>query len=144
MVVQFMMIGLVVVALRLGGPTIPGGTALRVLGAVVVLAGVVQGALGLVQLGDRLTPFPEPLDGGGIIHGGIYSIVRHPIYGGIVMGLIGLSLVQESLLGLVLSVAAGVFFWLKAGREEERLVKRFAHYVEYRAETRARLVPWVL
>ena len=143
-VVQFMMIGLVVAALRLGGPTLPGGAALRVLGAAAAIAGVVQGALGLVQLGDRLTPFPEPLDGGGIIHGGVYSIVRHPIYGGIVMGLIGLSLVQESLLGLALSVAAGVFFWLKAGREEERLVKRFAHYVEYRAKTRARLVPWVL
>ena len=143
-VVQFIVIGLVVVALGLGGPTIPGGTSLRVLGAVVAIAGVVQGALGLVQLGDRLTPFPEPLDGGGVIHGGVYSIVRHPIYGGIVVGLAGLSLVQESLLGLALSIASGVFFWLKAGKEEERLVRRFAHYLDYRAETRARLVPWVL
>lgn len=143
-VVQFVLIAAVVGGLSIGGPVLPGGTALRVAGAVLALVGLAQVSLGIIQLGDRLTPFPEPLDGGGIIHGGVYSIVRHPIYGGIVEGLIGISLFQESVFGLVLALVAGAFFWMKAGREEQRLARRFPHYDDYRADTGARLIPWVL
>ena len=143
-VAQFILIGVVMWAIGLGGPEIPGEGLPRAVGAVAALMGGVQAALGILQLGDRLTPFPEPLDGGGIIHGGIYSIVRHPIYGGIVMGLVGIALFQRSLLALGLALASGVFFWRKAAGEEERLVRRFPHYSDYQAETRARLVPWVL
>ena len=143
-VVQFVLIAAVVGGLSIGGPVLPGGTALRVAGAVLALVGLAQVSLGIIQLGDRLTPFPEPLDGGGIIHGGIYSIVRHPIYGGIVEGLIGISLFQESVFGLVLALVAGAFFWMKAGREEQRLARRFPHYDDYRADTGARLIPWVV
>lgn len=143
-VVQFVLIAAVVGGLSIGGPVLPGGTALRVAGAVLALVGLAQVSLGIIQLGDRLTPFPEPLDGGGIIHGGVYSIVRHPIYGGIVEGLIGISLFQESVFGLVLALVAGAFFWMKAGREEQRLARRFPHYDDYRADTGARLIPWVV
>lgn len=143
-VAQFIMIGLVVWAIGLDGPEIPGGGFVRAVGAVAVLTGGIQAALGILQLGDRLTPFPEPLDGGGIIHGGVYSIVRHPIYGGIVMSLVGISLFQRSLPALGLALGSGVFFWRKAAGEEDRLVRRFPHYGDYQAKTRARLVPWIL
>ncbi len=143
-VVQFVLIGLVVLASGMDGPVLPGGSFLRVVGVVLAAAGLVQASLGLLQLGDRLTPFPEPLDGGGIVHGGIYSIVRHPIYGGIVLGLVGVGSFRASVYGVLLAGIAGVFFWLKAGREEVRLTRRFPHYADYREETRARLVPWVV
>ncbi len=143
-VAQLLLIGLVVAALGMGGPVIPGESALRVGGAVLALAGLALGILGLSHLGDRLTPFPEPLAGGEIIHAGVYATVRHPIYGGIVLGLVGIALFGASLYGLLLAMLAGVFFWMKAGREEMRLLERFPHYAEYRERTRARLVPWVL
>lgn len=143
-VVQFVLIAAVGVGLAAGGPALPGGTVLRGVGVVLSLLGIGQAFLGVIQLGDRLTPFPEPLDGGGVIHGGVYSIVRHPIYGGITEGLIGISLFQKSAFGLVLASVAGAFFWLKAGREEHRLARRFPHYNDYRAGTRARLIPWVV
>jgi 2-amino-4-hydroxy-6-hydroxymethyldihydropteridine diphosphokinase len=143
-VVQLVLIAAVGGGLALGGPVLPGGTGLRVAGLVLALAGLAQAFLGIIQLGDRLTPFPEPLDGGGIIHGGVYSIVRHPIYGGVVEGLVGISLFQESVLGLTPALVTGVFFWMKAGREERRLARRFPNYEDYRANTRARLIPWVL
>ncbi len=141
---QFLLIGLVVVALGTGGPVLPGGSALRVGGAVVALAGLALGMLGLRHLGDRLTPFPEPLAGGEIIRAGVYAKARHPIYGGTVLGLAGMALFGASLYGLLAAMFAGVFFWMKAGREERRLLDRFPHYAEYRERTRARLVPWVL
>ncbi len=142
-VVQFVLIGLVVLVSGMDGPALPGRSIFGVVGVALAAAGLVQASLGILQLGDRLTPFPEPLDGGGIVHGGIYSIVRHPIYGGIVLGLVGIGSLRASVYGLMLSGIAGMFFWLKAGREEARLTRRFPHYADYRAKTRARLVPWV-
>ncbi|MDH5371789.1 MAG: 2-amino-4-hydroxy-6-hydroxymethyldihydropteridine diphosphokinase [Acidimicrobiia bacterium] len=143
-VVQFGLIGLVVALVGVDGPMLPGGSFVKAFGAVLAMIGAVEGGLGLLQLGERLTPFPEPLDGGGVIHGGIYSTVRHPIYGGIVLGLIGMALFRLSVLGLAVAIGSGFFFWLKAGREEVRLTRRFPDYPDYRANTQARLIPWFL
>jgi 2-amino-4-hydroxy-6-hydroxymethyldihydropteridine diphosphokinase len=143
-VAQAVIIGGVAVALGVDGASLPGGVGVELLGALLAIAGVAEAGLGLLQLGDRLTPFPEPLDGGGIVHGGVYSAARHPIYGGIVLGMVGAAVFQRSVTALGLSLGAGVFFWLKAGREEARLMRRFPGYVQYRAGTRARLIPWVI
>ncbi len=143
-VAQVLMILAVALALGAGGPSLPGGNVVSLAGIAVIVAGVVESALGLLQLGERLTPFPEPLDGGGMVHGGVYAAVRHPIYGGIVVAMVGAALFQLSAVGLGAGVIAGVFFWWKASREEARLLRRFPQYADYRARTRARLVPWVI
>ncbi|MDF1595965.1 MAG: 2-amino-4-hydroxy-6-hydroxymethyldihydropteridine diphosphokinase [Acidimicrobiia bacterium] len=143
-VAQVVMILAVVLALGAGGPSLPGGDALSLAGIAVIAAGVIESALGLFQLGERLTPFPEPLDGGGMVHGGVYAAVRHPIYGGIVVALVGAALFKLSVVGLGAGVMAGVFFWWKASKEEARLLRRFPQYADYRARTKARLIPWVI
>lgn len=143
-VAQFILIAAVLVASSWRSPALPGGPPLEWLGGLLVLGGFTMALLGLLQLGDRLTPFPEPLEGGGVVHGGVYSLVRHPIYGGIVLGLVGVASFRGSVPALLLAAATAAFFWLKAGREEERLVRRFPHYEDYQRRTRRRLVPWLL
>jgi protein-S-isoprenylcysteine O-methyltransferase Ste14 len=69
--------------------------------------------------------------------------VRHPVYGGIALGMVGLALLQLSWVGLIVATGTGVFFWLKAGFEERRLLTKYPGYRDYQARTRARLVPWV-
>lgn len=143
-VAQVIVIMGVVLAPESVGPSIPGGNLVKVIGAVLAGAGVIEATVGLLQLGDRLTPFPEPLDGGGIIRNGVFSLARHPIYGGIVLGITGLAVFRASFLSVGVALVASAFFWLKAGREEIRLLRRFSDYAEYQQETRARLIPWVL
>jgi 2-amino-4-hydroxy-6-hydroxymethyldihydropteridine diphosphokinase len=114
------------------------------LGAVLLLAGVIQTTLGLLHLGVSLTPYPEPLQLGNLVHGGVYRYVRHPVYGGLSLGMFGLALYQLSWIGLVVAAGGGLFFWLKAGYEERRLLAKYPEYLDYRARTRARIIPWIV
>ncbi len=113
-------------------------------GRILLAAGVVQGAAGVLSLGSSLTPYPEPLAGGRLVVRGIYRHVRHPIYGGVAIGLAGAALHAASLPGLLLAGAVAMFFWSKAGFEERRLVDRYPGYPAYRDRTRARIIPWLL
>jgi 2-amino-4-hydroxy-6-hydroxymethyldihydropteridine diphosphokinase len=124
--------------------TIEVGRWLGWMGAALAIVGAAQATLGLLHLGVSLTPYPEPLELGDLVHGGVYRHVRHPVYGGITLGMVGLALYQLSWVGLLLAIGGGVFFWLKAGFEERRLLAKYPHYIDYRARTRARMIPWIL
>lgn len=143
-VAQLIIGSAVVIAASLFDQTIEAGVWLGWLGAVLLVIGAVQAGLGLLHLGVSLTPYPEPLELGSLVHGGVYRHVRHPVYGGIVLGMIGLALYRLSWVGLAVAVCGGVFFWLKAGFEERRLVGKYPDYVDYRARTRARMIPWIV
>jgi protein-S-isoprenylcysteine O-methyltransferase Ste14 len=74
---------------------------------------------------------------------GIYHYIRHPIYTGIDLMLIGSQLVAQSVL-LVLAIAVAVYLWRQAGWEETLLARHFgAAYTSYIARTK-RLIPFVL
>lgn len=143
-VAQFVLLT-VVVASALGfSDTIATGRWMGGLGVVLVVLGGVQAGLGLLHLGVSLTPYPEPLKLGNLVHGGVYRSVRHPVYGGLAIGMVGIALVRYSWPALVAALATGAFFWFKAGAEEHRLVARYPGYEDYRSRTRARMIPWIL
>ena len=72
---------------------------------------------------------------GDLITKGIYSIVRHPMYLGFILWLIGLPLFFEGLFSLILSIIfiSNILFWRLL--EEKELVKRFSSYMDYRKKT---------
>lgn len=124
--------------------TIEAGRWLAWVGVGMVFVGALLAGFGLLHLGVSLTPYPEPLELGNLVHGGVYRLVRHPVYGGISLGMVGLALYQLSGAGLAVATGAGAFFWLKAGFEERRLLLKYPDYRAYRARTRARMIPWVI
>lgn len=75
--------------------------------------------------------------------GGVYARVRHPIYGGLVLGSLGLALWRGSLGGLLLAALLLVFFDRKSRYEERRLETRFPTYADYRRQVGKRLLPWI-
>ncbi|MCJ7753776.1 MAG: 2-amino-4-hydroxy-6-hydroxymethyldihydropteridine diphosphokinase, partial [Thermoanaerobaculales bacterium] len=111
--------------------TIEAGRWLAWVGVGMVFIGALLAGFGLLHLGVSLTPYPEPLELGNLVHGGVYRLVRHPVYGGISLGMIGLSLYELSWAGLAVATGAGAFFWLKAGFEERRLVLKYPDYQAY-------------
>ena len=115
---------------------------LVVLGLVVIVAGATVFALGVLSLGSSLTPYPRPRAGAVFRDGGPFRHVRHPIYGGVILLMLGWS-VAEAPLGLVPTAALAVFFDLKARREEALLDERYPQYAGYLARTPWRFVPWL-
>lgn len=114
------------------------------LGAILAVAGAVQSFLGLQHLGVNLTPYPEPLSSARLVALGVYRLVRHPIYGGIVEMLVGAALFRRSLVALLIGVVGAVFFWSKAYFEERRLMEHYPGYATYRSRVTRRLIPWVV
>lgn len=141
--IQFLLLGLVVLA-GVAGPTWVGpfSTVARVAGFALVIAGLVLAARGLLDLRDALTPLPHPRDGAELVDTGSYRLVRHPIYGGLVLAAAGYALVVGSPVALVGAVLLLGFFRLKSGREEAWLRERYPAYGVYAARTR-RMIPWV-
>ena len=139
---QVVLLAAVVAAVASGGDE--WGAAARVGGAAVVGAGAVLAGLGLVTLGESLTPFPAPRSEGSLVERGVYRLVRHPIYGGICLGSAGLSLFDGSPLGLWCSAGLTLYLWAKAGHEERRLMSHFSDYAGYRTRVTRRLIPWLI
>jgi protein-S-isoprenylcysteine O-methyltransferase Ste14 len=113
-----------------------------VLGLLIAVAGVLLVVLGVLALGRSFTPLPRPRAGTRLRQGGIFGLVRHPVYGGVILIGLGWSL-ADAPLGLVPTALLAVLFDLKARREEAWLSERFPEYVAYRARTPRRFVPWL-
>ncbi len=113
-----------------------------IVGMILMGAGAALIIRGLLDLGGNLTPMPRPLEGASLVQSGAYALVRHPLYGGLTIGAFGWGLLMVSPAALLLAASLGVFFDLKARREEAWLVECYADYSAYIGRTR-RLIPWV-
>ena len=108
--------------------------ALQLLGlAVLVVA--------LVNLGRSLTPLPTPVPHGVLRRDGMYRVVRHPIYSGILALATGVAIRSASVWVAVATVALAGWFSLKARWEEQHLAARYPGYAAYAART-PRFVPF--
>jgi protein-S-isoprenylcysteine O-methyltransferase Ste14 len=133
-----------VVATGLLGPAWDGSARLvtSAIGAVLLGAGVALAVRGARDLRRAFTPLPYPRPEAQLVQTGVYRLVRHPIYGGLVVTALGWGLVTASPATLGLAVVLLGFFELKSRREEIWLVERFPEYRAYRVRTR-RLIPWI-
>jgi protein-S-isoprenylcysteine O-methyltransferase Ste14 len=97
---------------------------------------------GLVDLGPNLTPLPYPREDGALVQTGVYGIVRHSLYSGLILGTLTISLWRLSLSHLAIAVALLVVLNAKATREETWLQERYPDYSDYRQRVK-KLIPWI-
>jgi protein-S-isoprenylcysteine O-methyltransferase Ste14 len=114
-----------------------GGGLVLILGGALVLAAA-------RSLGPGLTILPEPVPGGSLVESGVYARARHPMYGGVVLVMLGVSLLLASLVGAALSIGLFAFFWAKSVYEERRLRIAYPWYSAYRSRVRRRMIPYLL
>lgn len=108
----------------------------------LVAAGVIVAIVAAVGLGRSLTPSPIPREGGDLTTTGVYALVRHPIYSGLLLLGAGLAVIGASWMHVALLVALVALLSVKARVEERMLLDRFPGYAEYAARV-GRLVPGV-
>lgn len=116
----------------------------RVSGGALALIGAVVGLLAARSLGRALTILPEPVRDVSLVETGVYAHARHPIYGGVFLVMLGVSLLLASRAGTVLSIGLVLFFWAKSTYEERQLRIAYPGYSSYRRRVRHRMLPYLL
>lgn len=144
MLIQFLLLPAVALAGVVDPAAVSPPPALAwALGLALMGAGALLLGKGLLDLGSSLTPLPHPRDGAQLVVSGVYALVRHPIYGGLILTSFGWALVSASPLTLGLSLVLLAFFSLKSRREEAWLQARYEGYGAYVRRTK-RFVPYLL
>jgi protein-S-isoprenylcysteine O-methyltransferase Ste14 len=105
---------------------------LRWTGAGLAVAGLVLMFAAIRTMGHSIQIAPAPKPSATLATRGVYGRLRHPIYTGIILIVIGLFLRQPTI--LVAAGAAGVigFLLIKSRFEERLLLAAYADYAEYR------------
>lgn len=117
---------------------------LRVVGTIIYTAGLLTAIAARFQLGDNWANIEtgQVLQSQKVVAHGVYGFIRHPIYTGDLLLLLGIELALNSWLVLGVLILAPVVAF-KAIREEEMLVKELPGYEAYRARTK-RFIPFVV
>jgi protein-S-isoprenylcysteine O-methyltransferase Ste14 len=105
------------------------GWLMLIVGAALWIRGIQ--AFGMDNLALLYVYFPEE---GKIVDSNIYSVLRHPVYAGVLRVIIGLALLNGNAnsIAFILLAPLGLFGWIRL-IEEKELLERFGDsYAEYR------------
>jgi protein-S-isoprenylcysteine O-methyltransferase Ste14 len=133
---------LVLVRVFRGGSLTVHSPVLAAIGAAVFASGLAFAVWARIHLGRNwgmpMSQRAEPE----LVTSGPYRFVRHPIYSGLLLGLVGTALAID-LLGLIVAVVLTAYFYYSASVEEKNLIATFpTAYPAYRAATKM-LIPFV-
>ncbi|KRQ90982.1 methyltransferase family protein [Bradyrhizobium valentinum] len=78
-----------------------------------------------------------------VISRGPYAFVRHPMYSGVMLYFLGISLLLGSWWGVAFAPVFALLFAIRARIEERALVEGLPDYADYAARVRYRLVPGI-
>jgi len=125
---------------RFGWSNVP--TAICLFGNVLVALGLMTPMLVVIQ--NNYAASTVRVEAGQTLAStGLYGLVRHPMYTGNVIMMVGIPLALGSYWGLVLVVAGLSVLALRIRDEENMLTEELDGYLEYTHKVRHRLVPGV-
>jgi protein-S-isoprenylcysteine O-methyltransferase Ste14 len=125
-------------------PITSNPAALRIVGVVIFTGGLLIAVLSRIHLGNNWADIEtgQVLARQTVVSKGIYAYVRHPIYVGDILLLLGLELCLNSWLVIVAALLAPIVLW-KAVQEEKMLVNDLPGYRIYCAQTK-RFIPFIV
>jgi protein-S-isoprenylcysteine O-methyltransferase Ste14 len=125
---------------RFGWSPVP--TTVTVVGDILVAVGLGVAMLVVAQNGYAAANITVE-SGQTLVSTGLYGLVRHPMYSGSVIMMVGVPLALDSYWGLVFVVPALVALALRIRDEEEFLQQQLSGYSDYEQQVRYRLLPYV-
>lgn len=117
----------------------PGGSTLWAQGDMVLLLGVFVQIIGLLFLNRSFAIVPALRS---VKTGGLYGLVRHPIYASYILLFGGYVLFNASPINAAVVILAFIFMYLRI-QEEEQLLFQDPSYAAYAKRVKWRLIPFV-
>lgn len=120
----------------LGARLVPASDAAAWIGVAFTAAGVATAIWARRHLGANWSGVVTLKEGHELIRTGPYRNIRHPIYTGILLGLLGTAVAVGEVRGLLGVAIAWFSFYTKARREESFLTQEFGdRFAEHRRHT---------
>jgi protein-S-isoprenylcysteine O-methyltransferase Ste14 len=125
---------------RFGWSPVPAAVSL--VGDVLVATGLILSMLVVIQ--NSYAAVNVVVEAGQrLVSSGLYGLVRHPMYTGNVILMLGVPLALGSYWGLVFVIPGLIVLILRIRDEEDLLAHELSGYREYTHQVRYRLVPYV-
>ena len=131
-------IGLIVLICTRALPAQPGAAFIPALILLAIAGALAIAALITLRL-SNLSVMPEPVSQGELITNGPYKYIRHPMYTSVLLGSLGMLLLNITVLSGILLIALLAVLILKIRREESLLQAAYIGYADYRRYTGALL-----
>jgi protein-S-isoprenylcysteine O-methyltransferase Ste14 len=125
---------------RFGWSPVP--TAICLVGAFLVAVGMVVQMLVVIQNSHAASTVRVESDQK-LVSTGLYGLVRHPMYAGIVIMMFGIPLALGSYWGLVFVISGLIMLAIRIRDEEKLLQEELDGYRDYTQEVRYRVVPYM-
>jgi protein-S-isoprenylcysteine O-methyltransferase Ste14 len=78
-----------------------------------------------------------------VVSTGVYRIVRHPQYLGIIMLILGGPLLLESIMAIIIGICIATILVIRINGEEKMLIEELDGYIEYMQKVKHRLLPYI-
>lgn len=113
------------------GVTVP----VKKTGLIIAIVGFFIALTAVLQLNKNLSPFPTPKEKAVLLETGLFQLVRHPIYAGLLLLVFGYGIYVDSIYKVLISSLLLMLFYFKTNYEERQLIKKFPEYVAYKRKT---------
>jgi len=115
-----------------------------VIGLIIAIIGAIIACSSRYRLGKNWSLSVQKKESHQLIKKGIYKIIRHPIYTGLLLLFIGNAIIVGDYRAIIAVLIVFASFWFKLKKEEKLLTETFGtEYEEYKNQTKA-LIPYVL
>ena len=122
---------------------LPHTVGLALFADLLAVVGLIIAISARIMLGGNWSARVTLKENHELIHRGPYRVVRHPIYSGLLLMILGTALLAGQVGGFIALVICFCGFWIKLRQEEALLSQHLPGYSEYMRRTKA-LVPFVL
>jgi protein-S-isoprenylcysteine O-methyltransferase Ste14 len=117
--------------------------ATSILADFLVLVGLIIAIYARAALGGNWSARVSLKENHELIQSGPYRVIRHPIYSGLLLMILGTALLTGQMSAFIALVICFAGFWMKLRQEEALLKQHLPGYPEYMRRTKA-LVPFLL
>lgn len=115
----------------------------RIFTTLIMILGLGMITNAIWELHENLSIFLTPCVNQKLIKSGIFRLVRHPIYGGVWLFVLGYSLAQEQVYKIVLTIGLFVVLLTAAEIEEDLLEKKHPKEYPVYASNKHVLIPFL-
>ncbi len=123
---------------------VPASPAVEWIGVLLTAAGVTVALWARWHLGANWSGVVTLKEGHELIRTGPYRTIRHPIYTGILLALLGTAVAIGEMRGLLAVAIAWLSFYWKARREESFLTQEFGEKFEAHAKQTGMFLPRIV